>query len=189
MSGIYEKFKLLLINAENMTFSIAFSLPRNVPDYCKIFKYNCKTRWLFFKLRTLSYILVLVIHWNADKDGNFSAGNYPGELSKLNDWVRRSQEGNMRKSVYPGWSGRVDDPRMSIFITWPILIELKAVKVMDRFDIMSQSEIFVGNGFRFHSAWVSGKAVVLKVFEGRNATQVWCTYSSSMPSLMLWSTV
>ncbi len=61
---------------------------------------------------------------------------------------------------------------MSIFITRPILIELKAVKVMDRFNIKSQKEIFVGNGFRFHSARVNGEAVVVKVFEGGNATQV-----------------
>ncbi len=62
VSGIYEMFKLFSINAGDPVFSVAFSLPRNVLDDCRISKYNCKTRWLFFKLRTLSYILVLVIH-------------------------------------------------------------------------------------------------------------------------------
>ncbi|SJK99991.1 uncharacterized protein ARMOST_03302 [Armillaria ostoyae] len=45
------------------------------------------------------------------------------------------------------------------------------IPAADRLSIMLHKQIFIGNGYRFHSAHYDGKAVAVKIFEGKNAAQ------------------
>ncbi len=44
---------------------------------------------------------------------------------------------------------------------------------MDRFSIKLHKQIFIGTDYRLHSAYYDGNVVAVKMFEGRNAAQVW----------------